>query len=387
MTSGVAYFDTLNTKDGGGWKSLAGERAVRFNGFTDLDPGGLWITNLSFMDFRDQGLSGVSHLRSSVFFRTSLLQISSDCGFPHGASIPDVVETISGIVNRAIDMSRMSMPGINMLDSLSDSIYQWKRLRDAHDDPASMYQHQFQAAFQENSLIGGNPFVHGAELVKLSLNRVDFAEEVLSYPFPFGAWREERSSISGDEFVNFQVPALACAEVDLRYADRPDLLAFGVTRSGTAVMREWITQPEASMLLSAGARIKITNILRGSSSDDSLELPAAITGDALVRSSYSAGMIAENFLHALTSKRYQPSAKTARNKFFFPARAIYLKSIDRMLSYAMARQLAERNYNVFGYGLGSVSIRVTEDMFVDAIKDAADMGFAICSSLLKQDMV
>lgn len=386
MTAGVAYFDTLNTKDGGGWKSLAGGRAVRFDGFTDLEPINLWVTNLSMMDFMSQGLTGATHLRNSSFFRMSLQQISSDCGFAQDASIPDVVETVSGIVNRAIDMALMSMPGINMRDSLSDSIYQWKRLKDASDDAASMYQPQFQAAFQENSLVGGNPWVQGSELVKLSMNRVDFAEEVLSYPYPFGAWREERSSISGDEFVGFPVPALACAEVDLRYADHPDLLAFGVTRSGTAVTREWITQPEASMLLSSGAKIRITNILRGSSSDDSLELPAAITRDALVRSSYSAGIVAENFMHALTSKRYQSNSRNARNKFFFPARAIYLKSIDRMLSYSMAKQLVERNYIVTGYGFGSVSIRVTEDMFVDTIRDAADMGFAICSSLLKQDL-
>jgi len=383
VSTGVAFFDTTNAKDGGGWCSMGGNRATRFNGFSDLNAGYIWVTNLSMMEFLEQGLSKAAHLRNATFFHLSLTQIANDCGFQQDSSIPSIVEALSGVATHTITIARRCMPGLRILDSLHESVYKFLGLDDYKNDPAIMYQPLFQSAFQENSQVGGS-WLQGSDTVRLSMNRVDFAEEVLSYPFPVGAWRDERSDMTADEFINLDVPALACAEVDLKAANNPNLLAFGVQWSGTAVMREWITQPEAAMLKTAGAKIKISNILRGSSVSDGFELPELITNDPLTRSSYSAGLVAESFLHALTSKRYVWNSKNLRNKYFFPARAVYLKAVDRMLSYNLAMQMSDRNYIVSSYGLGVVNIQVTEDLYVEAVKDAADLGFAIVASKFRQ---
>ncbi|OIR06009.1 hypothetical protein GALL_118060 [mine drainage metagenome] len=382
---GVAFFDSTNTKDGGGWYSMNGERAMRFNGFSDLDARHVWITNLAMSDFYEQGLSKAAHLRNSSFFHQTLQHISNDCGFQQGSSIPLVVEQLSGIAARVMEISKLCMPGLRILKSLHDSIYDFIGLDDIKDDAACMYQPEFQAAFQENSYVAGIYWPRGIGTARLSMNRVDFAEEVLGYPFPIGAWHYERSNMSVDDFINLDVPAIACVEVDLKSANKPELLAFGAQMSGTAVMREWITQPEAAMLKMADAKIRISNILRGSAINDSVELPSLLTGDALIRSSYSAGLVAENYLHALTSKRYDKRTRNSRNTYFFPSRAVYLKAVDRMLSYSLARQMSDRDHIVSMYGFGAINILVTEDLFAEAVKDAADMGFAIVSSKFKQE--
>jgi len=139
------------------------------------------------------------------------------------------------------------------------------------------------------------------------------------------------------------------------------------------------------MFKSAGGRIKISNILRGSAINDTVELPPLLTSDPLLRSSYSAGLVAECYVHALTSKRYIKGVKkNAKVKYFFPARAVYLKAVDRMLSYGLARQLSDRNYVVSAYGFGSVTVRATSDLFAEAVKDAAEIGFAIVASKCKE---
>lgn len=384
---GVAYFnDVQNVKDGGGWYSLKGAPSRRFNGFPDLSSSYFWVTNIGLIDFRDLGLSRSAHLRHSCFFRTSLAAIAADCGFRQDSDVPLIVEALSGIASRAISLAKMSMPGIVLKDSLGDSIYDFLGIDDVSNDSAALYQPAFQAAFQENSLVAGNPWLQGAETSRLAMNKVDFAEEVLGYPFPMGAWRDEQTDMSINDFINLSTPALASVSVDLRTADHPELLAFGSQQSCTAVMREWITQPEAAMLLSAGAKIKFGHILRGSSINDSMSLPSLLTDNDLIRASYSGGLIADCFLSALTCKKFiKRGVKNARaTRYFFPSRAIYLRSIDRMISYGLAKRLTDLNYIVSNYGMGSVSIRVTEDIYAQAIVDAADIGFSIVSSKFKE---
>lgn len=384
MSVGVAFFDDhANSRSGGGWMSVAGGRAVRFNGFPDLDPQILWITDMEYMDFTDQGLGRSANLRNASFFKTSLAMMTNDFGM-YDASIPEMAEAISSVSFNIIELTRESFPGIRFVHSLPDSIYQYLRINDERDDAASLYQPHFQSAFQENSQVAGSGWTPGGQLIKLSMNKVDFAEEVLSYPYPSGAWRDEISSMSAEEFIDLKVPAIAAAKIDLSGADVPDLLAFGVQISGTALIREWLTQPEAAMLLKSGAKIRISNIIRGTTGGEDIELPMILTSNPLIRTSYSAGIVAECFLHAVTSKRrLRNPGKNSRNQYFYPARAIYLKSIDRMISFGLAKQMADRNYIVKNYGMGSVSILATADIYVQAIQDAADLGFSICSSKVK----
>lgn len=377
MTAGIAYFDDPSSLSGG-WCSIAGEKASRFQSLAELDPAVIWVTNTSIQDYNDNQLKYTANIRNYLFFRRSLSEIVPEIDINPAAQITEIVEALSGIAQRVIDLSGEVFPGMQMAGrSLPDCIYDHLQLMDQRNDPAARYQACFQSAFQENSQVAGVKWVPGAENVRLVPNRVNYAELLLSYPVPLGALRETHGDMIVEDFVALDHPAIAQVDVDLSRAENPELLAFGVQMSHTAIMREWISQPEAHFMHLSGAKFRIHRVIRSDSSDVLPPMLGKLTENAFVRSSYSAGLLAEALVYALMSKRYFRAGRTAKTRYFFPTRAIHLRSVDRMLSFASAKRLFDCGLRVKGYGFGGVTIAATRDEIPEVMGIGADMGFML----------
>lgn len=382
---GIAFFDNpsgavLN----GGWCSVAGEPARNFSSAAgELSPHVLWITNLDFNEHIENQLSGTRNIRNSGYFRLALKNIGSEIGVYETTLIPDAVQSLSGVASRIVALAQRACPDIRVNGfSLTDAIYSHLGLADERTDPAAHYQKEFQSAFQEHSVVtsrrGGGGEV---EVVRFIPNRVLHAEAVLSYPIPDGNLHVTPGAMTVAQFLELENPALAEVSVDNSCVERPELLAFGAQYSGTGVMRNWAAQPEVYFMAQSGSKIRIHNVLSFDSSASAPTLPAVVTNNALIRTAYSAGIFADNHLAALMSKRRKSRVtKGARNPYFFPSRAVYLRSVDRMLSFAVAQQLAERGLRVTGYGLGAVNAMVTEQEMPEALEIGADLGFAILAA-------
>ena len=380
---GVAYFDNSKAQNlGGGWYSLNGERSRMFASASgDLDPQVLWITNLGYNEYSDYSFSGTSHIRNENFFRMSLKSVGQELGVYDSTKIPDAVEVLSGVASRTINLAGRSMPGLRFGGfSLPESIYTALGLTDQKTDPSAAYQSEFQAAFQEYSVVTANRSYFGeTDLVRFVPNRVMHVEQVLSYFEPTGEIRLIQGEMSVDEFLSLEHPAIASAVIDNSSAEMPELLAYGAQYQSSGVMRTFVAQPEVYFMTLSGSRFKLKDALVFSSSAKPPQLPESLTENALIRNSYSAGLVADNFLSALMSKR-RTQGKRIRNSVFFPSRAVFMRSIDRMLSYEMARQLADAGLRVNAYGFGVVSVKLSASEFADALMVGADLGFSILAT-------
>jgi hypothetical protein len=382
---GVAFFDVKNSSTlGGGWYSINGEKAKMFDSpMGDLSPQVFWITNLGFQETIDNSLRGTNHIRDDCYFKMPLKTIGIEVGVYESTIIPNAVEVLAGVASRTINLAKTVMPSLRYGNfSLREAIYSSLNLSDQQTDQGLLYQDALQAAFQENSVITSRRGNYGAsEIVRFVSNRVLHAEAVLSYPSPAGNIRLISEKMSVDDFLAMDHPAIAEVLVDSSSVENPGLLAFGAQYSSTGVLRNWMAQPEAFFMAKMGAKITIFNVLAFSSSERPPQLPEALTSNALIRNSYSAGLFADNFLGALMSSRINEKKS---NKFkypkFFPSRAVYMRSVDRMLSFVMASALESKGIRVSAYGFGLVNARVSESELMDAVMIGADLGFSILAT-------
>lgn len=381
---GVAYFDSpKNLNVGGGWCSLNGEKAKMFaSSSSDLDPKVLWITNLDYEDYKEASFSGTSHIRNENFFRLPLKKIGTEIGVYSSTKTPETVELLSGVASKTINLAGESMPGLRFSGfSLSESIYIALGLLDIKNDPAARFQSEYQAAFQEFSVITSSRrgFSGETEIVRFIPNRILHAEHVLSYSQPAGDLRVIEGDMSVNEFLSLENPAIAEATVDNSNAEFADLIAFGSQYSSSRVMRTHVTQAEVFFMLSVGSKFALKNTIVFSSSSMPPQLPEKLTSNAFVRNSYAGGLLADNFLSSLMSKRRLQGTRI-KTPHFFPSRAVHIRSVDRMLSFEMAKALFEAGLRIVDYGFGVVSVRVSFSEMPTAMMIGADLGFSILAT-------
>ncbi len=387
-TVGIAYFDEPDSQSlTGGWCSVGGGRAKSFaSAQSELDPSVLWVTNLGFTSYIESQMSCVANMRGDSFFRQTVNALSSELSIQPGIgqnTIPDTISVLSGVAQRVISMSEAFFPDMRIGFTLHDSIYDHLQINDINTDHGAHYQREIQSAFQENSMVaysrGG--WVSDAETVKLIPNRVSHAEAVLSFPIPSGAVTAVDSPISQADFLESGRLGLAQVVIDPSRALEPDLLAIGSQISGTSIFRDWMTQPEMFFMMEEGVRFEIKGAIFFDKAIEAPQLPPAMLANAVGRTSYSAGLLAENFLNALMSKRKKPKTKKgARTSYFFPSRAVFLRAADRMLSFALAKQVASQGFRVSGYGFGTVTVRAQEHEIRELMEAGADMGFMVFST-------
>jgi len=291
-----------------------------------------------------------------------------EIGFdPSALNVRDVVVALADILDRAWKLSTAAWEGLLADETMHESIYKQARRRDPPD--FDRIEQVMKTAYQDNSIVLGVKWEPGIISVKFVPNRVRHVIDVTSIGIPSGAWAIKNEKTSVDDFLKIETPSFADCEISMDGAALADLLAYGVQYGGNgkSTLRQWISQPEMLFLVEHAKIKQINSILSFDQFESPPQLPDILLNDSMTALSYSAGVVAESFLVAYSGRR-----TSARHNFrpYHPPRAVWMKAVDRAISFGQARRLHECGIRVTGYGFGAVSAKV----FAHEINDAADIG-------------
>lgn len=362
---GVAIFD--NSKLGTtGWCCIPGEQPSRFSSIAELKNSAFWLTSLDFDEFTAKGRQH-HHLRRSDFLRTSLKQIGEDLGFQlDGEYAQETSHVLADIVSRtmqiAIKAYRWKDPLMALRESLlSEDI---RRALPAAPDTKDHMLSALESAYQSySSPAMSSPFESNSVFVQLRRNRVHHARDVMSTLVPDEGWRFDpgASGRSLESWLDSDHPCLVEATVELSGAD-PDiaaLIAFGAAPTKSrGLLRKWISQPELRWM-SQYAHIQISSGYTATASrplPPEAQLPEAMLADPLFSLSYSTGLVAESHWNAYASQPWKRGRGKDTSSW-----AVWLRAVDRAISFKMALHAYRAGFHVGGYGNGVVLVRVSRD--------------------------
>lgn len=379
---GVALFD--NPKEmSAGWACIADKAPVRFGSVHDLNSDALWVTNLDWEEYRLRA-SKFSNLRRGDFLRSSLSQIAGDLGRRmNGEFAMETCPVLAKVVHQAVMIAVgvygweepvSEMREDTLADDIRRSIGQAPKLQ-RHLRTAMVSAHQSYSSPDWPPTYEPDSFT-----ITLRYNRLDYARLVMANPVPDEAWTyippERASELSIESLMNPAQPSLVEATVELGRID-PDmaaLIAFGSQPGKRAGVRKWISQPELAWL-ARHTRVNVSSALVASSArplPESAQLPPALYSDPLFSLSISAGLIAECHWTALASTTYNRTSRTND----VSAWAVWLRAVDRALSFELALRAQKAGFHVVGYGTGSVVLRLSRDRMQECLAFADDNNIA-----------
>jgi hypothetical protein len=218
------------------------------------------------------------------------------------------------------------------------------------------------SAYQRNSTPSWyDKFRSDRVSVTLRYNRLEYAQKILSTQVPEGAWLFDGSEVNSnfrmtlDEALNPEVPCLVNATVEFQGKD-PEiacLAAFGSGMGKTQALRTWISQPELAWLTKY-ARVQIHGVYKTLGSRElprRVQLPEMLTSDPLFSLSVSAGLVAESHWKALANPVYKVGVGDEVNPW-----SVWLRAVDRALSFKLALAAHQKGFFVSYYGNGSALV-------------------------------
>ncbi len=368
---GVALFDDSRES---GWASLPDGEAMRFRSPQDLRSDSIWVCSADGAQFMRQW-GRMHHLRASDYV-SKLAHIASDFGVKVGTQ-----GRFGSVAQKACEILA---PAIHRAMVIATQVYNWqdpqsrlseRTLQDAlrttlHEEVAppvvkTNLKAPLLSAFQRTSTPSwySNVFVADRIMITLRYNRLEYAKRILATPVPEGAWffdgAEVRTGFNCtlDQALDPEQPCLVNATVEFQGRD-PDLAcltAFGSAAGRSNTLRTWISQPELAWL-SKFARINIHGIYHTLSSRElpvKVQLPELLTIDPLFSLSISAGLVAEAHWKALASPIYKRGVGEEVNPW-----SVWLRAMDRALSFQLALAAHQAGFQVSYYGNGSCLVVV-----------------------------
>lgn len=380
---GVAMFDSEDAALSG-WFSVSGSLAQRFSAPHELPKSIVsdgrvtplvWISNAGWQAYQDQ-FQSVGFMRPQAFFRISLLKMSSELGINLATcDMREVVATLSKVIGRSWSFTSKAWEGIIPLERMEDTLLSHLNVRDVPD--FAFLEPVMESSFQRNSAVTGYRYESGVARVALIPNRVRHVANILSYGIPSGAWAVRKDINTIDKALSLDVPVFVECDVVWRGAPLADLCAYGSLAFGkNNAVRQWVAAPELVFLAEHATEIKITSAAVWEGFVFPPQLPDLFFEDSFMALSYSAGIVADSFLDSLSAPRY--SKKFRKN--FHPVRAVWLRSVDRALSFAQAKLLSDEGLKVTQYGSGEVQVRAFPHEFKDVEQVAIECGFAFAST-------
>lgn len=375
---GVAIFDNskLSTT---GWCCVPGESPARFSSVAELRNSAIWLTSLDFDEFTAKGRQH-HHLRRSDFLRTSLKQIGEDIGCQlDGAYAQETSMLLADIVSRTMQLTVKAYGWKDPLMALRESLLSEdiRRALASAPDSREHMSSALESAYQSySSPAMASPFEANSVFVQLRRNRMHHAIDVMSTSVPDEGWRFDpgAASRSLDSWLDPAHPCLVEATVELSGAD-PDvaaLIAFGAAPSKSrGVLRKWISQPELRWM-SQFARIQVSSGYVATASrplPPESQLPKALLADPLFALSYSTGLVAECHWNAYASQPWKRGRGKDTSSW-----AVWLRAVDRAISFKMALQTYRAGFHVGGYGNGVVLVRVSRDRLTELEQFADQVG-------------
>jgi hypothetical protein len=357
---GVALFDNPNEL-GAGWACLANRSPIRFAAPVDLSNEAIWITSVRYDEFIRRGKS-MHNLRRIDYFRTSLTQIAGDLGLritrENGTQTAPVLSVIAqNAICLAVRLYKMENPLIDLReDQLQDDL---RRILPHAPKPQKHMLASLMSAHQAFSSPAW-PKEYESDLVTVSIryNRLEYARKIMATPVPDESWMLGAPTSRGlDDFLDPSRPCMVEATVELS-STNPDigaLVAFGASPGRKTGVRKWISQPEL-MWLHRHAQVHVERVYYTAGAKPlppSAQL-SPLLGDPLLDLSYSAGLVAEAHWSALCSTSYNRATRTNEVTTW----AVWLRAMDRALSFSLALAAYEAGFKAFGYGNGGAILSV-----------------------------
>lgn len=373
---GVALFD--NPRDmSAGWACRAGEPPFPFSSVADLSNDTIWVSALDWDEYRLRA-QRLSNLRRIDYLRSSLTSIAADLGRRiTGEFARESSAVLAKVVRQAmliaINVYGWESPASDLRgDVLSDDV---RRTLPPPPKPQQHTRAALLSAYQDYSTPDWPPAYEPDTIsVTLRYNRLEYARKIMGTLVPDDAWTylppEQAASLPIETLLNPAQPTLVEAVVELGSIDpsMASLIAFGATASRRSALRKWISQPELAWL-SRHAKVRVSSALVARSARPlpaSVQLPPKLLADPLFSLSISAGLVAESHWYSIASTIYNRALRTKEASSW----AVWLRAMDRSLSFALAHKAHDAGFRVSGYGNGSVVLRLQRARLQDCLEFA-----------------
>ncbi|WP_321820924.1 MULTISPECIES: hypothetical protein [unclassified Burkholderia] len=383
LTGGAVLFDNRDDMTDG-WACAHGGEPFRIRNPSHLPNDVIWVCNAEYNTFQLQQ-SRLHHLRRDDYFRATLAHIAADLGMRiEGEYARTTVQKLGEIVHRTFTQAvtlygRNGLPLAPREGTLAEDI---RRTMPAMSGltGADYLRQPLAAAYQSYSTpiwSDRRDLVGDLVSVLLRLNRVDYANALLSKPVPDEAWHyvpEEAVKGAIDPWLDPARPSLVEVQVVLQ-DEIGELIAYGAQPGKRAGLRTWVSQPELEVLVKhAEVYVKAAFCCRHPHAlPESYQLPMALqpATDPALSMVYSAGLIAECHWHALANP---PWSRQRRETETFPIN-VWQRAYDRAACFEKALMAFNEGFVVKGYGNGSLLLRVPRDELRRLLRFAMREGF------------
>lgn len=354
-----------------GWASISGTPARRIQGISDLPSDVIWLTNLGFSPFVKAKLNMHANFRSDGWLRTAFEQIATELGVGTKKISKEAAETVSLIAHRVVAHSFREL-GIQIQNNtkLNDDFAASMKLQNCKiaDLHYSIFEtvagHPVVPVVQSVSFGRGN-----SSSVTLRCNRLAYARFMLSQKVPSDTgWELVKHKLSDSELERLDKPFMVHCRITNVKPIISEALSWG---SGSKSLREWLTDVEWRVIRRF-ADVEIRAAMICEHGYESLDPHMSMLPNGAVDDlSYSMGLVAEQVWTALMNK--QP--RLGIHSPGFPARAAWLRSIDRMQMFDYCQRMqARRGVSLISYGMGNVVVRVPEGGLQNIVDIALETG-------------
>lgn len=392
VSVGVCYFDDPDIA-GSGWTSVAGAEPARVNGYIGLSPDVLWVTNLSFNQYRNLNLGKTPHIFDSQYFRASVQNLSAELGL---AGDPEnACAVLSEAFTRAmrIGEQKFSLPeherGYRYASMISSSLTPAPQRR----RPDEVFSHDLEIAIQQSTQHNQASFAARApsntRAVAFAFPRGTYARWLLGQPMPTAKnWKTLTARDAATEFgtengkiIKGTASTLErLEELNKKHAGflrvsvvsmDPFHAQFAQFGNGAPSQRGWATIPEV-ISLARYARVKMQHGYLCDIDRSPWEEKVKIEGGEY---SFSRGVFLENLWAGLSmplhgSKRVTPLAA-------------YLRAYDRICCTLVAEEFERHSYSVGSFSTGRIVVYVREGESQGAVELALNNGLIPPIDLLR----
>lgn len=370
---GAVVFDD-EKRPAAGWASVRGKTAYRIRGTGDLATDVFWWTNLPASTFMLIGGLPATRLKRDDYLRPNMGQLHRELGLlANRMSAARIAEITSEIFDRVMRLAstQYGLPRPHDL-ALSDDLYSHiiKEDRSITPEIDEALKQAYQAYVQcENAMP-----MH-SKMVIFRRPRIAHALDVLSTPVPGEQWEfieESRLPAEGkriDWLVSQDRPALVRVSIKRIDHEVAQIISFG---GGSKEPRNWISHPEL-LTLSKFAKIKIDAVFLGNEYTPHPIYKDMYTGGQMGPLSTSIGILAENYMVALSTPRSFRKFSKSPEKVTSP-RAVWYAASDRFHMLMPALMMHGSGFVVRGYGRGMVILGVQSGALHEARACASAAG-------------
>ena len=380
MRVGAIVFDPTSTVRGsdrsvvmltGGWASIAGTPARRIQGIAELPSDVIWLTNLNSEAMFAARLTMHANFRNDRWLRATFDQMAEEFGLGQNTSrAKETAEVVALVAHRVVAYScrelNVHIQSHNRLNEDYGAMMGLDRCR-----VPEMHRAIFDTVASHPTVNVIPPVSYGrsGSNVTAICNRMAYARYMLSQRVPADAdWTLVEKPMTDAELEKLDRPFLVRCRITNVKPMIAEALSWG---SGAKNVREWLTDVEWRTVRTL-AQVEARSALISDHpyqelSQYAAKLPHGSMGE-LSELSYSLGLVAEQVWTALTNR--QPRIGKALGH---PARAAWLRAIDRMTMFDYAQRLSStKGVQIRNYGVGKVILRVPENglgSVVAALKD------------------